>query len=518
MATETNILYGLDDKPPPGRAVVLGLQHVLTMFGSTVAVPLIFGPVLWPIPDGLPAEVSAQLADQQLTNTALLVSSIMLCSGVATLLQSTFGSRLPIIQGVSFSFLAAFFSIIATVQTQAPVDWTPVVDGNASEATVGPLVEQWQALGAQGMRTIAGAILLGGILEAAIGFTGLMGLVRRVLSPVTIGPVIMLIGLALYQVGAPIAASNWPVAILTIFLVGLFSLVLGRRIKFFQLFPMLSAIAVAVAVCAVLTSLGHYESADAGYVDLGAFERSDWVRTTSVFFPWGLPRFVLSALVAVLAGYLASMIESFGDYHACSQLAGAGDPTPEQISRGIGFEGVGCALTGVFGGFSSTSYSENIGLVGLTKVGSRWVVQIGSVILILLGLFGKFGALAAAIPKPVVGGLYCTMFGLISAVGVRQFAKADLNSDRNLFVGGFALFMGLSVPFYFSEFSTGQEDVAWMPAIARDLTIAIGSTGMAVAAILGILLDNLVPGTRQERGLHDPGVLVPEAGDVDDAE
>ena len=227
--------------------------------------------------------------------------------------------------------------------------------------------------------------------------------------------------------------------------------------------------------------------------------------------------FVLSsASMAVLAGYLASMIESFGDYHACSQLAGAGDPTPEQISRGIGFEGVGCALTGVFGGFSSTSYSENIGLVGLTKVGSRYVVQLGAVMLILLGLFGKFGALAAAIPKPVVGGLYCTMFGLISAVGVRQFAKADLSSDRNLFVGGFALFMGLSVPFYFSDYGAGKADVAWMYETPRNLLIALGSTGMAVAAILGILLDNVIPGTKQERGLHDPGVVTPQVADVDD--
>ena len=149
------------------------------------------------------------------------------------------------------------------------------------------------------------------------------------------------------------------------------------------------------------------------------------------------------------------MIESFGDYHACKQMAAPddnhGDPTPTEISRGIGCEGVGCAITGMLGGFSSTSYSENVGLVGLTKVGSRYVVQIGAVILVLLGLFGKFGAFAAAIPQPVVGGLYCTMFGLIAAVGVRQFARADLSSDRNLFIGGFALFMGLSVPFYFAE-------------------------------------------------------------------
>ncbi len=510
------IIYGLDDRPPLVRAVGLGMQHVLTMFGSTVAVPLIFGPALWPVPKDLPEAVRAQLTDLQLTDTALLISSVMLCSGVATLLQTTWGSRLPIVQGISFSFIAAFLGIVTTTQAAAPVDWAPVVAGDVSAATLGPLVDQWEALGAMGMQTIAGAILLGGLIEAAIGFTGLMGLVRKVLSPVVVGPVIMLIGLALYQVGAPVAAGNWYVSGLTIALVVLFAFILSRWVRLLKLFPMLSAIVIVVTLCWWLGHRGVISPDDKAYVDLSAVGHSDWVRLSTVFFPWGLPQFSAAALVAVLAGYLASMIESFGDYHACKNMAGGGDPTPREISRGIGFEGIGCALTGVLGGFSSTSYSENIGLIGLTKVGSRLVVQIGAVVLVLLGLFGKFGALAAAIPQPVVGGLYCALFGLIAAVGVRQFARADLSSDRNLFIGGFALFMGLSVPFYFSKFSTGPEDVAWMPEAARDIVLAIGSTGMAVAAVLGIVLDNIVPGSREERGLAEPpGILTPEAGDVD---
>jgi len=168
---------------------------------------------------------------------------------------------------------------------------------------------------------------------------------------------------------------------------------------------------------------------------------------------------------------------------------------------------------GLFGGFSSTSYSENIGLIGLTRVGSRYVVQIGAVILILLGMFGKFGALAAAIPKPVVGGLYCAMFGLISAVGIRQFARADLSSDRNLFIGGFALFMGLSVPYYFDN--GGIEAIQSVaPAGLADVVIAIGKTGMAVAAILGILLDNLIPASDRERGLDERELGNGTKGDV----
>jgi len=513
--SRSRIIYGLDDRPPLGKASVLALQHVLTMFGSTVAVPLIFGPQLWPVPAGLPANIASELTEIQLTNTALLISSVMLCSGVATLLQSTLGSRLPIIQGVSFSFLAAFFGIVSS--TKFPVArWDAVIAGDTSEATLAPLIEAWQLAGAEGMQTIAMAIILGGILEAVIGFTGLMGLLRRFLSPVVVGPVIMLIGLALYQFGAPVAASSWPISLLTMGLIILFALILSRSIRLFQLFPMLLAILISVAVCAVLGMRGIVAPGDAAYVDLSAVARSPWIRYERLILPWGMPKFQMAALIAVLAGYLASMIESFGDYHACKNMAGGGDPTSAEISRGIGCEGIGCALTGLLGGFSSTSYSENIGLIGLTKVGSRYVVQIGSVILIGLGLFGKFGALAAAIPRPVVGGLYCALFGLIAAVGVRQFAKADLDSDRNLFIGGFALFMGLSVPFYFSDYGGGKADIQWLPETLRGVAISLGSTGMAVAAILGLALDNLVPGTKEERGLVEgPGVLVPEAADID---
>lgn len=458
----SKVLYGLDDRPPIGKSIVLASQHVLTMFGSTVAVPLLLGP-----PMGLD---TAQIAT--------LISSVMLCSGVATLLQSTFGSRLPIIQGVSFSFLAAFLLIIGDIHR----------DGDPSVAP------------GSAMPYIAGAVMIGAILEMVIGFSGAMGYIRRVLSPVVVGPVIMLIGLALYEAGAPIAASHWPIAILTIVLVATFSFVLSLRHMVFRMYPMLLAILVSVGVCAIFSAIGWFGPGHPARPNLDAFAASPWFRTSGVVFPWGLPKFDASFVVAIVAGYLASMIESFGDYHACKQMAGGGDPTESEISRGIGFEGIGCFLTGVFGGFSSTSYSENVGLIGLTKVGSRFVVQIGSIVLIALGLFGKFGALAAAIPTPIVGGLYCTMFGLISAVGIRQFAKADLSSDRNLFVGGFALFMGISVQHYFRN--GGTDDAQNLPGGIGNVVAAIGQTGMAVAAILGIILDNIIPATAVERGLE----------------
>ena len=475
------IIYGLDDRPSPPRALVLALQHTLTMFGATVSVPLLLGPKM-----GMdPGEIG------------ILISSVMLCSGVATLIQTTFGSRLPIIQGVSFSFLAAFGAIIGADP---------------------PVERPWD--GAMMMRYIAGTIMAGAVIEMVVGFSGLMGRLRRMLSPVAIGPVIMLIGLALFQHGAPKAGTHWPTSGLTILLVIVFSMVLSRRSRFFRIFPILSAIVVAYGVCWICSAAGVFSQGHPAYISLSVVHESSWVRVnpSEVVFPWGLPKFHWGFIIAGLAGYLASMIESFGDYHACSNMAGAGDPTPRQISRGIGCEGIGCFLTSIFGGFSSTSYSENIGLIGITKVGSRYVVQIAGVLLILLGLFGKFGAFAATIPGPVVGGLYCVLFGLISAIGVQQLAKADLSSDRNLFIAGLSLFMGLSVPAYFggqTSYGPGWSELSadW-PDSMKTIASSIGSTGMGVAALIGILLDNVIPGTPEERGLEPSSPQAPQGADA----
>ncbi len=488
-------IYGLGDRPSLPRTLVLSAQHVLTMFGATVSVPLLFGPAM-----GMnPAEI------------ARLISAVMLCSGSATLVQTTIGSRLPIVQGVSFSFLGAFFLIIGGAAAEAEAAGVPV----------GPLA----------MRYIAGAIILGALVEMAVGFSGLVGVLRKILSPVVIGPVIMLIGLALFQHGAPKAGTHWPISGLTIVLIILFALVLSRKQRFFRLFPILTAVVAVTTLCFILSKTGVFAAGHPSHVSLQAVSDSQWIRLApgEIFFPWGWPKFSLAFFLAILAGYLASMIESIGDYHAISYMAGAGDPTSKQLNRGIGAEGIGCFLTGVFGGFASTSYSENIGLIGLTKVASRYVVQVGGVILILLGIFGKFGGFAAAIPGPVVGGLYCALFGLIAAIGVQQLAKADLSSDRNLFIAGFSLFMGLSVPAYFAArggveaLGPGQTLALYTPTVEAHLgwlgdklagiVTSIGSTGMAVAAICGIVLDNLVPGTPEERGLG-PSMLVPEAGDL----
>lgn len=465
--------YGVDDVPKPfGRALGLSLQHVLTMFGATIAVPLILSPAL-----GFDAG-----------QTAILISSAFIASGIATAIQLTIGSRLPIVQGVSFAFLGAFFAIIGDHQ------------------------------GTEAMQYIAGGIILGGLVEVLVGYTGLIGTLQRYITPITIGPVIALIGLSLAgaavgnvvtQVdpdGNVVAQGNWWMALLVIVLVFVFSLILAPRNRFFALFPILMAVVVAYLVALGLSVTGLIDETNRAFVSFAGAGDTPWVRNVvgeqGLLLPWGAPRFDFGFFIAILAAYMASAIESVGDYNAVSRIAGLGVPDDRTVSRGIGAEGVGCIGTALVGGFASTSYSENIGLIGLSKVASRYVVMLGAVLLVLLGFVTKIGALIATIPEPIVGGIYMALFGLITGVGLSNLQRADMDSQRNLLIAGFILFMGLAVPNYFGQVPQDWTlfGIDWF----ADIMSSVGSSGIAVAAVLGLFLDNVIPGTDEERGIVDP--------------
>jgi nucleobase transporter 1/2 len=451
------LLYAIDENPSWVEALPLGFQHYLTMFGSTVAIPLLLaGPL--------------GLADRPL-ELGWLVGTMFFVSGITTLLQTTWGNRLPLVQGGTFSFLAPTIAV-----TQMAV----LADAG------------WDVR----LQHVQGAIIAGSVFEIAIGYSGLMGRLLRFVGPVTVAPTIALIGLALFELGAPVAGTHWGIGGLTLGLIVVFSQYLRRIHRAFELFPIMAAILLAWGVAALLTAAGVFPAGHPAHVSLANVQAAPWVRVPYPF-QWGLPVFGLAAAVGMLAGYVASMVESVGDYYACARLAGAPTPTRQTVSRGIGMEGVGCMVAGIFGtGNGTTSYSENIGAIGLTRVGSRRVVQIGAAFMLVLGTFGKFGALFTTIPQPIVGGMYCAMFGMITAVGLSSLQFVNLNSTRNLFVLGLAFFMGLSTPQYFSA-----SPVAFEPAWLASVVNTLGQTGMAVGAFVALVLDNTVPGTDEERGL-----------------
>jgi nucleobase transporter 1/2 len=459
QATGTSeLIYGIDDRPPMGETIALGFQHYLTMFGSTVAIPLLLAPAL-----GIEDPVQK----------GWLIATMFFVSGITTMLQTTWGNRLPIIQGGTFSFLAPTFAIC----------------GMASLASAG-----WEVR----MQHVQGAIIAGSIAEIVVGATGLVGKLMRFIGPITIAPTIALIGLSLFKFGAPVAGAHWPIGGLTIVLIIAFSQYLRSKHRAFELYPIVLAILGAWVVAGIFTATGDFPKGHPSHTSFEALKAAPWLRVPYPF-QWGFPQFGAAAIVGMIAGYIASMVESIGDYFACARLSGAPIPTEKVINRGIMFEGIGCLVAGIFGsGNGTTSYSENIGAIGLTRVGSRRVVQAGALIMIVLGCVAKFGALFTTIPQPIVGGMYCAMFGMIAAVGLSNLQFVNLNSARNLFILGFAFFMGLSVPEYFNanplDFGS---DLAWLANICNTL----GKTGMAVGAFSALFLDNTIAGTDEERGL-----------------
>jgi xanthine/uracil permease len=475
--------YGIDDKPPLGTSILLGAQHYLTMVGANIAVPLILAGAL-----GMPSDIVPRF-----------VGTFFVVSGIATLAQTTFGNRYPIVQGAPFSMLAPALAVVGVVQASNP-------SGAAWEAA---------------LLQLQGAIIVAAMVEVVVGYLGLLGKLRKYLSPVVIAPTIALIGLSLFNtpqivdINPSTAAveQNWWLLGLTLLFIVLFSQYLNRRNRAFQLFPVLLGIVGAYAIAAGLSVAGVYQPGTAGYVDLGS------VASAPAFLPiyplqWGVPGFGASYIIGMLAGVAASMIESLGDYHAVARLSGIGAPSEKRINHGIGMEGLMNVFAGLMGAGGSTSYSENIGAIGLTGVASRYVVQVGAVVMLAMGFVGYFGQLIATIPAPVVGGLYIAMFGQIVAVGLSNLKYVDLDSQRNIFIVGIALFVGLAIPAYLGNvgsaeaFRQGMAGVAVLGPVLGSNVVAttlyvIGSTGMAVGGLFAFVLDNTIPGTTAERGLDE---------------
>ena len=477
------IVYPLGSKPKWGLAVLLGIQQYLTLFGATVLIPFIIGGAM-------------ELPPEEL---ALMISTIFFTSGLCTLIQqSPLGNKLPVIQGGTFSFLGPTFAILGLCTAEL-----------ATSAGL-PL---WQLK----IQMVAGAIMVASVVEIVLGYTGIMGQVRKIISPIVIGPTSAMIGLALFNIGAPWMAGNWIVSIITLLALILYSQVFSHKSKVFMLFPVLLAIATGWIVSLLGTVTGMIPAGNAanlaGKLDL--IGNAAWFSFKPMMpFKWGFPDFGSSVLWAgvfgMLAGYLASMIESIGDYYACARISEAPVPTGKMISRGLGAEGLGCFVAGILQtGNGTTTYSENIGSIGLTKVASRRVVRCGAAVMLVIPVIGKFGAALATLPQPVVGAMFVGLFGMIASVGLSNLQIVNLNNSRNLFIIGISFFAGLSVPYHFNPLlSAAAAPIDWSAGgqffgVLGNICQAILTTGMAVTAILGIILDNFLPGaTRAERGLE----------------
>lgn len=419
---------GIEDRVEPSRALVFGLQHVLAMFGATVTVPLVVGGAVG-------------LSGQQI---ATMIQAVLLAMGIATLLQTLIGTRYPIVQGSSFAFIPGLISIGSSL----------------------------------GMAAVQGALIVGGLVEAAIGWLGIIGRIRKLFTPLVTGVTITLIGLSLADVAvknffnAYADPSGGTIAKATI--VG--------SVTF------LTTVMVALKSRGALKAMPVVVGAFVGYaisIPMG-LTNFGLLQTLPAFsiprpFPWGAPVFDGTSIALLLFAFMVSIIESVGDYHAIAAITGA-EITERHIGRGIGAEGLACSIAGVLGACGTTSYSENIGVVALTKVGSRYVVQTGAVILILLSLMPKFAGILASMPAPVLGGLTLALYGMISVTGLRLIKERVEFNDRNVLILAAALVAGIGAPQLSPEF------LGHFPRIVASIL----ESGMAVGALTAIVLDRIL--------------------------
>lgn len=421
--------------PPLGQAIPLGFQHVLAMFASNVTPSIIVAGA---------AGLAFGGAEQ-----VYLIQMAMLFAGIATLFQTVgigpIGARLPIMQGTSFAFVGVLAGVAAT----------------------------------QGLSVALTACIIGGVVHFALG--SVIGKLRWLFPPLVTGLVILAIGLYLIPVAIKYAAGgaaqfqmeaesfgslkHWTVA-LTVVIVALI-------LKFFTK-GTLSSAAILVGMIA-----GYFVAFLSGMVNFGTVAKASWVTGISPL-PYGF-EFSLGAVIAVALVSIVSAIETVGDASATAKAGAGRDATDAEIQGATYADGLGTAIAGVFGGLPNTSFSQNVGIVGMTGVMSRHVVTIGGIILILCGLMPKVGAVIASMPLPVLGGGVIVMFGMVASAGLNMLSEIPMNR-RNMVIIAVSLAVGLGL-------NLVPTAVQYLPGVVKTLM----TSAVAPTALCAIVLNLVLP-------------------------
>ena len=386
-----HIQYDLEDRPPLGEAIPLGLQHVFAMFLGNVAPPLIIAGAV-----GLATG-----------ETTFLVQMALLVAGVATLVQvytvGPVGSNLPVMMGTSFAF-------------------------------VGPLV----AIGSQfGLATVFGACLVGAVVEVGIGFS--YDYVDRLFPPLVSGIVVMLIGLTLIPVGMDYAAGGAGAADYgSLTNIGLASLVffitLGMN-QFLSGFLRIASVFFGILI-------GYIVAIVLGVADFSAVAQAGWIAVPTPL-EFGIA-FEPSAIITIAFLYAVTAVETIGDMTGIVAAANR-EPTRDEIRGGLLADGLMSAFAAVFNAFPNTSFSQNVGVVNFTGVLSRHVVAIGGGFLILAGFVPKIAALVTAMPDAVLGGGALILFATIFSSGVSIINREVDLDHRNTTILAVSIALGLAV-------------------------------------------------------------------------
>ncbi|WOK92987.1 nucleobase-ascorbate transporter 6-like [Canna indica] len=477
-----NVSYCITSPPPWPEAILLGFQHYLVMLGTTVIIPTILVPQMGGGND----------------EKARVIQTLLFVAGLNTLIQTTFGTRLPAVIGGSYTFVVPTLSIILAARYNSTVD---------------PHQKFLRT-----MRGTQGALIVASALQIILGFSGLWRIVIRLLSPLSAAPLIALVGFGLYELGFPGVAKCIEIGLPVLIILIIFSQYIpyGMHSKRhgFDRFAVILSVAIVWLYAFFLTVGGAYKHARTKTQQhcrtdrSGLIGASPWIRIPYPF-QWGAPTFDAGEAFAMMVASLVALIESTGTFIAVSRYASATHVPPSILSRGVGWQGIGILLDGIFGTANGSTVSvENAGLLGLTGVGSRRVVQISAVFMIFFSVLGKFGAVFASIPAPMFAALYCLFFAYVGAVGLSFLQFCNLNSFRTKFILGFSVFLGLSVPQYFKEYTSvaGDGPVHSSARWFNDIVNVIFSSEALVAGFVAYFLDNTLhrndSATRKDRGYH----------------
>lgn len=468
--------------PPWPEAILLGFQHYLVMLGTTVLIPTYLVPQM-----GGGKEEKAKM-----------IQTLLFVAGVNTLFQSMFGTRLPAVIGGSYTYVPTTISIVLAGR------YSGIVDPQ----------EKFNRI----IRGIQGSLIVASTLQIVLGFSGLWRNVARFLSPLAAVPLVSLTGFGLYALGFPGVAKCVEIGLPHIILLLIFSQYLPHMMRgerhTFDRFAVLFSVAIVWLYAHILTVGGAYKNRpqttqlSCRTDRAGIISGASWI-SIPYPFQWGAPTFDAGEAFAMMMASFVALVESTGSFIAVSRYASATPVPPSVLSRGIGWQGVGILLSGLFGtGNGSSVSAENAGLLALTRVGSRRVVQIAAGFMIFFSILGKFGAVFASIPAPMVAALYCLFFAYVGSAGLGFLQFCNLNSFRTKFILGFSVFMGLSIPQYFNEYRVvnGYGPVHTHARWFNDMVNVPFSSEPFVAGLLAYFLDVTLrkkdSATRKDRGAH----------------
>ncbi|XP_050212291.1 nucleobase-ascorbate transporter 4 [Mercurialis annua] len=467
------------------EAIILGFQHFIVMLGTTVIIPSILVPLMG----------GGNVEKAELINTLLFVA------GITTLLQTLFGTRLPVVIGGSYAFIIPAISITLRRNT------------NTFTVFLSPH-QRFE----QSMRAIQGALLIASFFQMVIGFFGFCRIFARFLSPLAVVPLILLTGLGLYAHGFPQLAKcieiGLPALVIVVFLSQFLPHIIKTKGHIWERYAVLFSVAIVWVFAEILTVAGAYNNRSPNTQfscrtdRSGLLSAAPWIRVPYPF-QWGRPTFDAGDIFAMMAACFVAVIESIGTIIAASRFGSATPVPPSVLSRGIGWLGIGTLMAGAFGtGSGFTASVENAGLLGLTRVGSRRVVEIAAGFMLLFSVLGKFGAILASIPLPIVAALYCVLFAYVASAGLGFLQFCNLNSFRSKFILGFSLFMGFSVPQYFNDYIliSGHGPVhtraIWFNDIMQVIFTSAATVGIIVAYFLDCTHSLTHSATRRDSGRH----------------